>query len=157
MAGKIPYLLEGTAAILLTAGLLNPSALLAAPTSVTKVQDLDFGKVAGGSGSFGTVTIDSSGARSSSGTVMLLNSTCSPARFVINGDAGRPYLLTLPAALTINSGTDQMNVTALTSSIPVTGVLPANGTLSLVVGGTLMVESSQRNSSYSGSLVITVQ
>lgn len=143
--------------ILLTVQLCTPSALLAAPTSVTKTQDFDFGKIVGGSGYFGTVTIGTSGARSSSGSVIPLGTAFSPARFTITGNVGKAYALTLPTTFSIIAGTAQMNVSAITSSIPITGVIPAGGELPFVVGGTLTVNSVQQNSLYSGPLRISVK
>ena len=134
-----------------------PSVLLAAPTAITKTQDLQFGKFAGGSGAAGTVTIGTTGARSSSGSVILLTGTFEPGGFTITGNAGKTYNLTLPASFSVTSGTYQMNVASITSSIPVAGVFPASGTLPFTVGGTLTVTSSQNKGAYSGSLTVTVK
>jgi hypothetical protein len=144
-------------AILVTVQLCTPSALFAAPTSVTKTQDLNFGKVAGGSGYSGTITIGTSGARSSSGSVIPLGTVFSPARFTITGNVGKSYSLTLPAGFTISSGINQMNVSAITSSIPINGVIPAGGAVPFSVGGTLTVNSTQQSSTYSGTLTISVK
>jgi len=144
-------------AIVVIVQLCLPLVLYAAPTSVTKTQDLNFGKVVGGSGYSGTVTIDTSGARVSSGSIIPLGTLFSPAQFTITGNAGKSYTLTLPAQFTITSGTNQMTVSAVTSSIPVNGVIPASGALPFIVGGTLTVSSAQQNSTYSGALIITVK
>jgi hypothetical protein len=144
-------------AILVTLQLYTPSAIFAAATSVNKTQDFNFGKFVGGAGYSGTVTIDTSGARFSSGSVIRLGTVFSPARFTITGDAGASYSLTLPSEFTIDSGADMMNISAVTSSIPITGVIPAGGALPFVVGGTLTVNSTQKNSTYSGTLMISVK
>jgi hypothetical protein len=157
MAGKKRFWLIMKVAILLTVQLGTPSAPFAAATSVINTQDMTFGKIAGGSGYFGSVTIDTSGARSSSGSVMLLGSVFSPAGFMITGNAGQSYTLTLPATFTIVSGTNQMNVSAVTASIPIAGVLPAGGALPFTVGGTLTVDSTQLNNTYSGTLAVSVK
>ena len=132
-------------------------ALFAAPTSVTKTQDLNFGRIVGGSGYSGSVTIDTSGARSFTGSIMLLVTAFSSARFSITGNAGKTYILTLPAEITISSGTSQMAVTAITSSIPLTGVIPVSGALPFAVGGTLAVTSVQPNSTYNGNFTVSVK
>lgn len=129
----------------------------AAPTAVTKNQDLDFGKVVGGAGRTGTLTITSAGSRSYSGSVLPLGTTFSAARFTITGQAGKSYTITLPASFVINAGVDQMTVTAVTSSIALTGVIPAAGSLGFTVGGTLNVGAVQRNAQYSGTLTISVK
>jgi hypothetical protein len=145
------------AAIQAAALLVTPTTLLAAATAVTSTQSLNFGKFAGGSGYSGTVTIDTTGARSSSGSVIRLGTVFSPARFTITGNPGKAYTLTLPAAFTITSGTNQMNVTAVTASIPLSGAIPTGGELPFVVGGTLTVNSTQKNGIYSGALMISVK
>ena len=144
-------------ALFFTAQSCLPSTLLAAPTSVAKTQDLNFGKIAGGAGYAGSVTIGTSGVRSASGSIVLIGTASSPAQFTITGNAGKAYSLTVPAGFIISSGEDQMNVSAVTSSIPATGTIPANGVLPFTVGGTLTLSSSQRSSTYSGSLVISVR
>jgi hypothetical protein len=134
-----------------------PAATLAAPTVVSKTQDLLFGKFAGGAGFSGSVRIDPSGARSASGAVVLVPSTFSPAGFSLTGHAGMTYTLSLPASFTLSSGADQMTVSDLSASIPSSGVLPVSGTLPFTVGGTLTVTGRQRNSTYSGTLDVTVK
>jgi hypothetical protein len=156
MGGKTHCWLVVIVAILSAVQLCTPSVLFAATMSVTSTQDLNFGKMACGSGCSGTVTINTSGVRASSGSVVLLGSVFSPAGFTINGNAGSPYTLTLPSTFTIISGADHITVSAVTSSIPIAGVLPAGGTLPFTVGGTLTVGSAQRNSTYSGAIVISV-
>lgn len=157
MSGNKSFWLIIKVAILVAIHFCTPSALFAAPTSVINTQDLNFGKFAGGSGYSGTVTVDTSGARSSSGSVIRLGTVFSPARFTITGDAGTPYTLTLPEGFTLSSGADQMNVSAVTFSIPISGVIPAGGSLPLVMGGTLTVNSTQHNGTYSGTLIISVK
>lgn len=129
----------------------------AGPTSVTKNQDFNFGRVLGGAGLSGTVTITPSGSRTYSGSALPLGSAFSAARYTITGTAGKIYTITLPPNFTINAGPDQMTVTALTSSIPLTGVIPAGGVLPFTVGGTLSVNSVQRNNIYSGNMTVTVK
>lgn len=136
---------------------LFASALFAAPTAVTRTQDLSFGRIVGGSGYSGSVSIDTSGARSFTGSIAVLGTTFSSARFNITGNPGKSYALTLPAEITISSGPSQMAVTAITPSIPLTGVIPANGTLPFAVGGTLTVNGVQPNSTYSGNFTVSVK
>ena len=145
------------ALLLLAMQLILASEGSADPTSVTRDQDLNFGMVVGGSGYAGTITISASGVRSFSGSIVPLGSAFSPARFTITGNVGKTYTVTLPASFTINSGEDQMAVSAITSSIPLTGAIPAGGGLPFSVGGTLSINSTQKNSLYSGSLSVTVK
>ncbi|QWV93538.1 DUF4402 domain-containing protein [Geomonas oryzisoli] len=137
--------------------LLTAGSAFAAPTSVNKTQDLNFGRVVGGAGYSGTVTITSAGSRTSTGSVIPLGTTFSPARFTITGTAGKSYTITLPPSMAINAGADQMTVTAITSSIALTGVIPAGGTVAFWVGGTLNVGATQRNALYSSNMNVSVK
>lgn len=130
---------------------------LAAPPTITKTQDFNFGRVIGGAGLSGTVTITPTGSRTYSGGVIPVGTGFSTARYTISGTAGKPYTITLPTDFIISAGPDQMTVTALTSSIPLTGTIPVGGTLPFAVGGTLNVKGVQRNSLYSGNMAITVR
>ena len=114
-------------------------------------------RVVGGAGLSGTVTITPAGARTYSGSVVPMGTAFSVARYTITGTAGKAYTITLPTDFIINAGADQMTVTAITSSIPLTGVIPAAGTLPFAVGGTLNVKGVQRNTLYSGNMTITVK
>lgn len=129
----------------------------AGPTSVTRNQDFNFGKVMGGAGLTGTVTITPAGTRTYSGSVIPVGTAFAVARFTITGTVGKTYTITLPTDFIINAGPDQMTVTAITSSIPLTGTIPAGGTLPFSVGGTLNVKGVQRNSLYSGNMIISVR
>ena len=157
MGGKRIFRCSLGAAILFALQSGAPPALLAAATAISKTQDLSFGRFVGGAGFAGSVIIATSGARSATGGVLLLTSSCSAAGFTVTGNSGKTYTLTLPASFTVSSGTYQMTVSALTASIPLTGTLPANGTLPFTVGGTLTVTSTQKNQKYSGSLDVTVK
>lgn len=157
MAGRNLFGLIVRLALFLTVPLCTLPVRLAQAASLIKTQDFNFGMIAGGAGYSGTVTVDASGARHASGDVLLLSGASSPARFTLYGDPGDLYALTLPAEFAIDSGADRMRVSAVTASIPIAGTLPAGGTLSFSVGGTLTVTSSQRNGPYNGSLEITAK
>ena len=135
--------------------LFTPSTLCA--LSLTKTQDLVFGRVVGGSGYSGNVTVGTSGERYASGGLRLLGSVFSPARFVFYGSPGETYSITIPAALTIVSGGDSMDVSAVTCSVPLKGSLPPSGVLAFTVGGTMTVKATQRSkSTYSGDFNVSV-
>jgi hypothetical protein len=144
-----------TMVIIVGGGLLlmpaTPCAL-----SLTKSQDLEFGTFVGGSGYSGTVTIDASGGRHASGNLRLLGSASSPARFALYGTPGESYTITIPASLTMAAGADQMVVSAVTCSVPVSGTVPPSGSLTIALGGTLTVKATQRNAGYLGSFELSV-
>ncbi|MBJ6798960.1 DUF4402 domain-containing protein [Geomonas propionica] len=144
-------------ASLLALWCMVPATALAAPTALAKNQDFDFGRVVGGAGRSGVVTITSAEVRTYTGNVLPLGTTFSAARFTITGNVGKSYTITLPVSFVINAGVDQMTVTAVTSSIPLTGVIPAGGAVSFSVGGTLNLGAVQRNAKYSGSMNISVK
>jgi hypothetical protein len=137
--------------------LAESSIVFAAPTALTKTQDLAFGTFVGGGGFSGTVTIDTLGARSSSGNVVLVRGTYNAARFTLTGNAGRTYTLTLPATYTITSGTYSMTVTSVTASIPTTGTIPSSGTLNFTVGATVSVGVSQQIGIYNGNFTVSLR
>lgn len=134
-----------------------PASVSAAPTAVTKTQDLQFGQIACDSGVSGSVTIDTTGSRMVSGSVKPLGSAYAPAQFVITGNVGQTYTLTLPTEFPVTSVGAAMTVTSLSASIGSTGVIPASGSLQFVVGGTLLVNGAQQSGAYSGSLTVTVK
>lgn len=126
----------------------------AAATALTKTQDFSFGKFLAGTG---TVTVDTSGARSSSGVVLLKGGVVTPARFTLSGNGGRNYTMTVPTTVTLAAGSNQMTLSGITPSIAVSGVIPTTGSLSFTVGGTLTVNGSQQNGVYTGNLTLTVR
>lgn len=131
----------------------TPQALFA--LSLTKTRDMDFGKFVGGTGQSGAVIISPSGVRYASGGVWPLGNVFSTARFTIYGSPLASYTLTLPASVTIVSGGEFMEITSLVPSVPVIGVLPAGGSLSFTVGGTLTVKGTQKTGGYVGDFDIT--
>jgi hypothetical protein len=133
-----------------------PLASFASPLSVIKNKNLEFGKFIGGFGYSGRVTVNTSGERISSGGVRILGDTSSPASFTLSGAPGTHYTLTLPTSFTMISEGAHMDVSELSSSAPMTGVLPAEGVLQFTVGGTVTVNGNQPSHTYSGSFNISV-
>lgn len=143
---------------LLLAVISVPSALDAAPLAITRVKDLSFGRFVGGGGYSGTVTVDTSGARSSSGSVLLLSGEAvSPAQFSITGNPGARYVVTLPATVLLAAGGAQISMSGVTASIPAAGVLPSQGSTTFFVGATLAVGAGQVNGIYSGTFDVSVK
>ena len=124
--------------------------------TLTKIQDLEFGRLVGGSGYFGSVTIDASGERHASGSIRLLGSGFKPARFLLYGTPGETYTIAIPSSLTMASGADQMEVSAVTCSVPASGTLPPSGSLAVALGGTLTVKATQSSKAYLGNFNLSV-
>jgi hypothetical protein len=135
--------------------------------SAANTDPLVFGAFVAGTG--GTVTIGaSSGMRSATGGVTLVNSTYRAARFTVSCVAGgggdtcsstSTYSIDPVAGISLTSGANSMSV----ADFSVYSVNTANssgqlsgGTDSLKVGATLMVGSNQAPGSYSGSFSVTV-
>lgn len=135
--------------------------------SIVNTDSLVFGAFVAGTG--GTLTIGaSSGARSASGGVLLMNSTYRAARFTVGCVAGggadtctstSSYSIDPVAGITLTSGANSMSV----GNFSVYSVNTANssgqlsgGTDSLKVGATLTVGNNQAPGSYSGSFSVIV-
>lgn len=135
--------------------------------SIVNNDPLTFGTFVAGTG--GTVTIGAStGARSATGGVMLINSSYRAAWFTVSCVAGvgadtctstSIYSIDPVAGITLTSGANSMSV----GNFSVYSVNTANssgqlsgGTDSLKVGATLTVGNNQARGSYSGSFQVTV-
>lgn len=135
--------------------------------SIVNNDTLVFGAFVAGTG--GTVTIGAStGARSATGGVTLMNSTYRAARFTVSCVAGGGadactstsiYSIDPVAGMTLTSGANSMSV----GNFSVYSINTANssgqlsgGTDSLKVGATLTVGNNQAPGSYSGSFSVIV-
>lgn len=144
------------------------SGTVIAPITVGKITDLSFGKFAPGAG--GTVTISTSGLRTSGGIVpSSFGSTLTAAKFNVAGDADATYTITHSGstALTNTTGTGAETMALakfsdLTGADSVAGTatagkLSAGGVQSIYVGGTLTVAANQVPGVYTGTVDVTVE
>jgi hypothetical protein len=126
--------------------------------SITAGTALNFGDVVP-SGAVGTVTVDPTGLRTSTGGASLGNATgVAAGAFTVNGQGSATYAITLPAngVVTVTSGANSMAVNNFTSSPSGTGALSAGGSQALTVGATLSVGAAQAAGSYTGTYQVTV-
>lgn len=126
----------------------------AAEISVVPGRDLAFGAFVAG---IGSVTIPTSGARSTSGGVVGLSSDGgSAAQFSVTGDEGATFAITLPADGTVflGNGSSNMPVNGFVSSPSSGGTFL--GPQMISVGATLDVVEGQPTGSYSGSFIVIV-
>jgi hypothetical protein len=144
----------------------NASANVLIPMTAAKVTDLNFGKIVEGNG---TVTLNTSGARTKSGaTAIPTDATASAAEFHLTGDTTNsfaitftnPATLTGPAASTMATTwfwevTATASSTGLTSGTPATANLTA-GAAEIYVGGTVTVGVGQTPGTYTGTLMLSV-
>lgn len=129
-----------------------------AALSMSSTQSIAFGAFAAGSG--GSVIVSPTGARSSTGGVVLISaSDGAPAQFTVSGDPSFTYSITLPSDGTVtlaNGLGHSMEVGSFTSSPSLAGQLNLSGSQQLAVGATLHVSSSQPAGNYSSSFPVTV-
>jgi hypothetical protein len=124
--------------------------------TLTNTRGLDFGKFVARTG--GTVVISPTGARTSTGAVILVNSSsANSASFTVgssgNGKPVKTVTFSLPSdtAVRLTSGSDSMAVTTFVSS-PAAGISNNfSSTPTVTVGATLQVGANQAPGTYSGS------
>jgi len=119
---------------------------------------LDFGTVSRSS-TAGTVTVPTTGDRTSSGGVGVMGSSSfSPAPFTVTGENSSTFNVSLPAngtvVLTRISGSETMAVNGFTSNAP--SSLSSSGSASFTIGATLSVGANQIAGEYTGSFAVTV-
>jgi len=150
-----------------TGGLAMAACLLpAAPGAsaqqvvLTASRSLDFGRFIARSG--GTITVSPSGARSSTGAVILLNSSSAgPAVFNVGtsngGVSNKAVAITLPAngSIRMTSATGSMPLSAFVTSPATILMVPASGVM-LSVGATMTVAAGQPRGNYTGSIPLIV-
>lgn len=158
IAGVAAIALAGTAAYAAT-GTSSSSANVLTQVTLTKTADLNFGTIVN-SPAAATVVISPAGARTC-GTGLVCTGTVSAAAFGISGSKNQVVRMTVPASVTLSSGTtgtvgtnDTMTATLLSSAPSTT--LSAGGTSSFSVGGTLSVGANQSDGVYAGTFNVTV-
>ena len=146
----------GLRLLLVLAGLGCLPLLHAANIGITSSQPLSFGKFVAASGS---VTVSPSGTRVASGGIVLLQTgPGQAAQFVVSGNAGVTYAVTLPAdgTVSISNGGTSVSVNAFASSPAATGLLSGGGTQLLNVGARLDVTAGLPAGAYSGTFSVVV-
>ena len=138
------------------------SATIVTPISISKTNDMNFGRVAVTS-TAGNVILAPAGTRSTTGGVTLPStggtSDVSPAIFTVSGTANYTYSITLPSTdVTISNGSATMTVNTFTSSPTVAsgGTLDGSGDQTLQVGATLHVSANQAAGLYTSATPFTV-
>jgi len=127
------------------------------PVSITRLRDLDFGRIIA-TATAGTVTIDpDSGARTVSGGSILAAGSPQTARFRIVATPATLVLVTRNAlpVLTRAGGGATMPVSLITMNGAVNPVTtPASGSFDVDIGGALSVGANQTDGAYSGTFQI---
>jgi Mat/Ecp fimbriae major subunit len=118
--------------------------------TVTKTADLDFGTIVTGAAA-STVIVSPAGVRTC-GVGLVCTNAVTAAAFGIVGTTGSVVTLASDPTVTLNSGTNSMTATLLTSAATRT----LTGTDSFTVGGTLAVGAAQADGAYTGTFTVTV-
>ncbi len=139
------------------AGVGNPasdtataSATVISPLTVTKVDDLVFGKVVQPTTGSGTASI----AASSGSQIQLSGLTAptaqgtKPAHFTVSGDNTTAWTAALTAPTTLTNGSDSIAFTASTSTL-------TSSPKDVYVGGTITVTNTTTPQLYTGTLTVT--
>lgn len=167
MNSKIVYRLFGrhrlVLILLLTIVCLQVEAQEKPPKPITvtvsTLQHLNFGTIIPNGPSGGTVTVDHSGFRTSSGQIILpsIGTYCSPALFLVTALPGT--LITIvngPNSLLSgsNTGTIMLSIGSSSTGSPFVATTP---TTDVFIGGTLTVGSLSANpaGSYNGTFTVT--
>jgi hypothetical protein len=127
--------------------------------SVTTIENLGFGSFSNG-GSGGTIIVSSSGSRSSTGSIILLNlgQPHSQALFDVVAPAGTIISITNGTDATLNGNNGGVMTLTLGPSDPSSPfVADPSGTTRVSLGGTLTIGSTASSppGTYTGSLYIT--
>jgi hypothetical protein len=145
------------------------TATIIEPLRVRVLADMDFGPIAAGSGNGGTVTIGSGSARYAGGASAGCSGADCPnphaARFVISGEPGRSYTITLPDSVTARAVDSPEGATA--PPLTVSGLslhsgsggsprLDAGGSDTVEVGGTIALPADSPATHYRASLSVIV-
>lgn len=124
--------------------------------TLTKTTDLSFGDVFAGPAA-GTVVLSPAGARTTTGGLLLGNSSpVSAASLRVHGAAYATYAILLPASATLAGPSGTLMVSSFSSTPGSSGLLSAAGIQQLNIGGTLDVAANQPDGDYSGTFAVTV-
>lgn len=163
-------ILKMTAVALLISGVVSSNAMAASttgtadalvitPLTIESQQALNFGIFV--AGTLGTVTIDLTGALSSTG-VQTLPASKSVAQFLVTGQQSRTFSFTHDSSVNLSNGTDSMTASLVGSSAgnsgsATIGRLIVGGPKDFIlIGGTLTVLGTESPGAYSGTFNISV-
>ncbi|MEM7662953.1 MAG: DUF4402 domain-containing protein [Pseudomonadota bacterium] len=134
----------------------NAGARIVEPLMVMAWEELDFGIIAPGTTLPGTVTVTANQTRSCGPEVDCIGNEFAAARFMVTGESGHVYDISVPTGLTIENSTgDQMIIDNLYSDIS-QGLL-VDGVDEFWVGGDLHIAANQAPGAYTGAYIVSVQ
>ncbi|HWH21923.1 MAG TPA: DUF4402 domain-containing protein [Allosphingosinicella sp.] len=145
----------------------NATTTIIRPVTISKVDDLAFGKIVKPSAA-GNSTIEiGTGADTASvtaGSAVLLTSTRSRAEYDINGEGGQAVTVTVNSGsstfnMTRSGGSETIQVTLLGipgSAVTLDSSLGSAGTYKLYLGGNITISDETATGAYTGSFNVNV-
>ncbi|QUL37040.1 DUF4402 domain-containing protein [Erythrobacter sp. JK5] len=165
----IGYFCAPVAALAQDADSADAQAFLVTPLSFVKQTDLDFGQIIPANTN-GTVTMDSTGAVTTTGGVVQVDGTQIPARFWGYGTFNQTVLINIDAntyLLTREGGTQTMLLDRMTigSAPPIRirtsprrfRIANPDGYFSFTIAGRLQVGANQAPGVYKGEFAVTLE
>ncbi|MEL7231119.1 MAG: DUF4402 domain-containing protein [Pseudomonadota bacterium] len=101
------------------------------------------------------ITLSPEGAKTCPANVTCLTDDHHAARFGVTGEANRFVVISIPNSLIVSSGTENMTIENLTSSVPLAFL--NNGYDEFCIGGELIVNASQASGDYAGTYNVMVE
>lgn len=138
------------------------SATIITPNSIAKTIDLNFGNIVNSGG--GSVELKADNTRTPSGSVSLpaFTGTVSAAKFIVTGESGTTYTISMPASVELSNGANKMTVGTFTKTATagtlgtLTGTLGASTTQEIVLGATITVGATQATGVYTNATDLTL-
>ena len=149
---------QGTLLLLLFFGLFRPLWAPVSPgwckahATMTVAANLSFGSFA--TTDIGLIDVNTAGARSASGNVVLMGGTVSAGVFNLAGCPNSVFSVVLPPNTVISSATSSMTISTFQSNPNGSGVLDAAGVGLLTLGGILNVGTAQPADVYTGTFTL---
>ena len=127
----------------------------AAAQTVASRRNMAFGSISGDHDLAGTVTIATTGSKSTSGGAFNQGGTAAAAQFRVSGTANRTVAITLPTSFNMTVSGKTITVTNLTHDCANPCKIASNGRIDINVGGKATLTANQGAGSYSGTFSFT--
>jgi hypothetical protein len=136
------------------------SVTIISPITINKTADLSFGRIVRPSTGSATITVANTADTVTTGTAVALSGIAvSRAKFTIAGEGAQAISITV-GSLTLNGPSASTLAVTLSpdqsSGAVLSGALGAAGSLTLNVGGSFSLPSTQTTGAYTGTFTVTV-
>lgn len=121
------------------------SATISNPISISQSKNMNYSAIIVSPLQGGSIVMDPNGKEETSGGVKILNTDGVPASFVISGQGGYTYSITLPSTPVAldDESANLLNITDFTSYPALSGPTLQSGTQKINVGATLNLEKAE--------------